>query len=1524
MKWNFNLSSIKVLIKNLSLQHMFSQLPRPAVYAIISALIASPLVIYQNCSQPGNIAVSSGLFNASSISQLMQLSYPVIPQHIMKNSDIGTWDLNVQPKNISIKSYDIQPDITAATGLVFNKSNGQISGKASVFSPLTAYQITAHTFYGDVKMSISFAVDDLAPITSYTPDANYYLGVASSLSPKNTGGAVTSYSITSGSLPAGLSLDPSTGIITGSPSVLGTSNVQITASNATAKSVATLNMNVVKPFIYTSTIPTQIIISQSVNWVAQVLPSVSSKSFSISPSLPAGLSLNPATGAITGAATSITPSATYTVTAFTNLGNFTTSFSFNVQDMAPSTLAYAISGTYYKGVALTAITPTHSGGGIKSYAISPSLPSGFNFDPSTGTISGTPSNVNALTTYTVTATGNDLSTLLAIFSFDIKIQSPISITYDKFANPYYNSIAVSNLSPVITGGTESLTYSISSGSLPNGLSISASTGIISGTPSLIGSYSATIKVANSTGSASTNLAFTVQDVPASSLSYSVPTNFTINTALSLSPVISSTTGIVYSVITGALPTGVSLNSSTGIIAGTPKALGTFKASIQAKNSSSTLSTDVTMNIVDKVPVINYASTNIKLNVNTAMATQTPSSTGGAVTSCTSDKDLKLIGLVLSDTCVISGTPTKVQALTGYVITAHNSGGDSVSQTINITVNEAFPVLSISPTDYVLTKNTALAASIVPNNSGGVVTSCVSAPSLPIGLNLGSDCSISGTPSLFNTTKTAYKITGSTTAGDSGNFTINLTINDALPNLSFSMAKYSATVNDKSFSVVPSNSGGTATSCSSSPSLPAQLNLNSDCSISTSLGAAAAQALQNYTLTAKNSGGSKDFILALEVIDQVPSISYLASNNDSSIVKTDNHITLTVNTTLINSIKPSTSGSGTIICSLNEGIILPSGLTLNSDCSISGTPNVITATSDTDFQDFIINAKNSNPAAAQVTLSIRVQAVSPVIKYTQSTLSFTVNSKITDISANSTGGDILHCSVLADDNSTKLPDGLTLNDTTCAITGTPTKAVAAQNYTITAINTGGKSTQVLNIVVNDLLPNIQYTQNIFEYFINDDIGNITPTNTGGGTITSCESTDLPAGVVIDNLTCVLSSPSKITKAQASKDSSISINKGAQIVKLNFRVIGPGTPSTQTSGTILAVGTAHSCFIDDSKNLYCWGDNTYGQLGIGSNANQNQPTLVKSLKNVVAVAAGANHTCAIGDSSTYTNELFCWGENTNGQIGIGAKDTVKTHTSPLRIAHPGLILLPKFISIALGDQHTCSIDENGSLYCWGDNSKGQLGIGSTTDKYSPLLVSSLSNVTKISLGSLHTCAIGDLASDTNSVFCWGDNTYGQLGDGNNTLQKSPIFIANGLTDIQLGSNHSCALDSSGSIYCAGDNSKGQLGTGNTTSSNTPVKNAFISGAKQLSAGGNRTCAILTDNSLSCWGDNSTDSSKNYLSLTDAGFKPEKIIGDLTSVIQVGSSHTCALVNSKLECWGGSNSSGQLGYNDNSFTEKYPVQK
>jgi len=246
------------------------------------------------------------------------------------------------------------------------------------------------------------------------------------------------------------------------------------------------------------------------------------------------------------------------------------------------------------------------------------------------------------------------------------------------------------------------------------------------------------------------------------------------------------------------------------------------------------------------------------------------------------------------------------------------------------------------------------------------------------------------------------------------------------------------------------------------------------------------------------------------------------------------------------------------------------------------------------------------------------------------------------------------------------------------------------------------------------------------------------------------------------------------------------------------------------TAIAAGGAHTCALMSTGAVKCWGRNGNGELGDGSTTDRNTPVAATGLASgVTAISVGDLHTCALMS----TGGVKCWGRNNFGQLGNGS-----TIDSAVPVDVSGLA--GAVAAVAARGLHTCALTSAGGVKCWGANHAGQLGDGTTTESHTPVDVSGLAGgVTAIAGGGSYTCATTSAAA----AKCWGDNGFGVLGDGTTTERHTPVDVfglASGVSAVAAGEFHTCALTSAGGVKCWGDNTYGELGDGTTTQRHKPV--------------------------------------------------------------------------------------------------------
>jgi alpha-tubulin suppressor-like RCC1 family protein len=336
--------------------------------------------------------------------------------------------------------------------------------------------------------------------------------------------------------------------------------------------------------------------------------------------------------------------------------------------------------------------------------------------------------------------------------------------------------------------------------------------------------------------------------------------------------------------------------------------------------------------------------------------------------------------------------------------------------------------------------------------------------------------------------------------------------------------------------------------------------------------------------------------------------------------------------------------------------------------------------------------------------------------------------------------------------------------------------------------------------------------------------------------------------------------------------------------------------------ISAGTYHTCALTEVGGIKCWGGNWHGSLGIGNlSENGSSPLdVIGFASGARDISCGSAHTCAVDANGG----VWCWGDNWKGQLGatVGIESWEPVPVEGLENG---------YVAVAAGDQHTCALSEQGTVKCWGDNEWGSLGDGTTVGSVMPVDVSALgAKVISVDAGGCVTCAV----TEGGAAKCWGMG--GRCGDGTEETRTVPVDVVgldSGVSAVSAGPAHACARLSDGELECWGRNPYGQLGDGTDGNALAPVdvvgEGVSFSG---VSAGDVHTCAATDDGSAHCWG-------RNLLGEIGQGYvgsefsQPAKVKGlkDITILdVVAGGHHSCALTSTGgIKCWG-DYSSGALG--------------
>ncbi len=283
------------------------------------------------------------------------------------------------------------------------------------------------------------------------------------------------------------------------------------------------------------------------------------------------------------------------------------------------------------------------------------------------------------------------------------------------------------------------------------------------------------------------------------------------------------------------------------------------------------------------------------------------------------------------------------------------------------------------------------------------------------------------------------------------------------------------------------------------------------------------------------------------------------------------------------------------------------------------------------------------------------------------------------------------------------------------------------------------------------------------------------------------------------------------------------------------------------TAVSAGSVHTCALRSTGQLYCWGYNANGELGTGSTGGVeiNPVQVFGGATNWTSVSTGNAHTCA----RRSTGRLFCWGDDAQGQLGNGA---LGDQDAPVQVVGNRT----DWTSVSAGFSHSCARRSTGRLFCWGDDSTGQLGNGApfSTEGAPVQVAGTRTDWTSVSAGITHTCA----RRSTGRLFCWGDDAQGQLGnDDPLSNEGAPVQVYGNYTNwtaVSAGGYHTCARNSNGLLFCWGDDGFGQLGDGGTNTDLHAPDGVLAGGAndwRAFDAGIFHTCALIEAKRAFCWG-------------------------------------------------------------------------
>ena len=1027
--------------------------------------------VYANNSG-GSVSLS---FNITVNEPLADLS--LADQTFVRGEDVG--EVVVSNAGGLVDTWGIHPALPS--NLVF--ANGTISGSADANQTTTAYTVFANNSGGSTNITFNLTVTEPLPVLQNMTDRVFTRGVnitelqffsfSELFTEGDEGGVVDEWGIAP-ALPTGLSFN--NGVLSGTPQVnLTTTPFTVFANNSGGSVSQSFNITINEPLVILATVAEQIYTRNvSVSPITVSTTGGVPETWGLSPALPAGLVFD--NGTLSGTPLVNMTATLYTIYANNSGGSVNTTFSLTVNEPLVQ-LEQHVDRVFTRGLVAGPIITNFSEGTPASWGISPSLPQGLTLV--NGVLGGTPLVNSTRVQYTIYANNSGGSATVTI-NLTINEQAPNLAVLNNLT--VIRSVSNGTHLSVVNSGGIVANWSVSP-ALPSGLQFNPFNGSISGVASVNHSGQVyTISASNTGGSDAQSFQLVVVE-PLPVLSY-LPSTYVGDVSLTISDMVPTNTGgaIADWSIHPSLPTGITFNTTSGLISGTPTTTSPSTSyTVFANNSGGSSNVSVTLEITGSPPNLSGASSSITLVRQDTMVPFTVQHTGSLILEWGVTPSLPL-GLTFDiENATIYGVPLVNTSAVTHSIWARNAVANETFE-LTITVLEPAPIVTINVSTYTMTRGVENAP-IQPINTGGAIANWSIDGTLPAGLVFNeSTGQIVGTP-LVNSTAQSYTLTGANLNNQSS-IVIVITVNEPAPVLATNSTHVIGVVGSPLTGITFNNTGGVVANWLFEQPLPAGLQFSP--SNHTLFGTPNQPSTnRSYTLLATNSGGNDSIVIHIRIIPPAPRLTAI------------DNATLIAGTTVVNFTLENTGGP---IDSLVVSPALPDGLVLNAtSLSVEGRPLLpMIAT--------VYTLTASNEAGEGVLLvQIRVLPPAPVLGLVP-LVAGSVGSQLSTIAFTNSGGPIQSWSFSPD-----LPAGLAFNLSNLTLHGVPTAMVPLGEWTLTGVNEAGESTVTFSIRIVDMPPHLVVSGQTLELRRGDLIEGYRVVNDGGTVTNWTVDPALPEGL-----------------------------------------------------------------------------------------------------------------------------------------------------------------------------------------------------------------------------------------------------------------------------------------------------------------------------------------------------------------------------------------------------------------------------